>query len=119
MEDIVAVAVYLDDGKTRYFLTWGRIQDAVETHPLEALILKNCTRFSLGGNAIRARVCSSLQEASKEPLFYECFFMKTQVKIPFGVKTYPAWRSKMAKRMKEGKELDFLGRRELYSGTVD
>jgi hypothetical protein len=108
MEDIVAVAVDLENGDVRYFLTWGRIQDPVDPHPLEQLILEQSARFAIGGKAVRARLCVSLQEAAKEAGFYECFFSKCQEKIPFGVKTYPKWRSEMDRRMRSGKEICYI-----------
>ncbi len=75
MENIVAVEVELENGQRRYFLTWGRIQDAVDPALLEQLVLRQSPRFSLGGKPIRARLCLSLQEASRESCFYECFFI--------------------------------------------
>ena len=69
MEDIVAVAVDLDAGERRFFLTWGRIQDPVDRGPLERLILEQSTGFALGGKPLRAKVCSSLQVAADEPFF--------------------------------------------------
>ncbi len=113
MEDIVAVAVELNTGAIRYFLTWGRIQDPVDPEPLEQLILAQSIHFSLGGHPVHARVCGSLQEAAGEPAFYECFFSMCQVRIPFGPK-YGQWKVKMNKRMGKGKELWYLGRRESH-----
>lgn len=108
MEDIVAVEVELDNGQRRYFLTWGRIQDKIESEPLERLILEQCKGFGLGGKPVRARLCLSLQEASREPYFYECFFMICQQKIPFG-DGYDKWKKEMDKKMNNGKELYLLG----------
>jgi len=39
MDDIVAVAVELESGESRYFLTWGRIQGSPRGH--------NCPDFSI------------------------------------------------------------------------
>ena len=105
MEDIVTVAVDLENGDVRYFLTWGRIQDPVDPHPLEQLILEKSPRFAIGGTVVRARLCNSLQEAAKEAGFYECFFSMCQKKIPFGKKTYPKWRSEIDQQMRSGKEI--------------
>jgi hypothetical protein len=88
MEDIVAVAVELEDGSERFFLTWGRIQDAVKPAPIEQLMLGVSTQFSLGGKPVNARLCPSLQEARDEPYFYESFFGMCQRTIPFGETTY-------------------------------
>ncbi len=108
MEDIVAVAVELENGDVRYFLTWGRIQSNVDPAPLERIVLEQSHRFALGGKATKARLCESLQEASNEAGFYECFFSMCQEKIPFGKTTYPKWRARMDKKMKMGKELYYL-----------
>ncbi len=108
MEDIVAVAVELKDGGHIYFLTWGRIQDVVDPEPLEQIIFKHATKFDLGGEPVRATLCSTLQEAAHAPFFYEYFFMMGQQKIPFG-KKYQKWRKKMNKKMQGGYELYHLG----------
>ena len=83
MEDIVAVAVELEDGTKRYFLTWGRIQSPVDSAALEQLVIEHSTNFSLQGNPVKARLCLSLQDAAHEPYFYECFFEMCQQKIHF------------------------------------
>jgi hypothetical protein len=108
MENIVAVAVELENGDLRYFLTWGRIQDPVDPKPLEALILDQCHKFALDGRAKSARLCRSLQEAASEPGFYECFFDMCQEKIPFGEDTYPEWRVGMDRQMQSGKQIYYL-----------
>ena len=69
VEDVVAVAVTLETGERRYFMTWGRIQDTVDPEPLEALILEHASRVALGGTATSAEVCSSLAAAAAEPYF--------------------------------------------------
>ena len=71
MEDMVAVEVVLEDGSSRYFMTWGRIQDVVDPEPLEQLILKHSSRVSLRGVPKSARVCSTLSEAQSGPYFFE------------------------------------------------
>ena len=109
MEDIVAVEVRLESGESRYFLTWGRIQDAVDPGPLEALVLRQCRKFALGGTPIAACLCPSLQEASKQPYFYECFFDMCQKITPFGPK-YQQWRKRIAEAMEKGKGLWYLGK---------
>jgi|SRR5579859_972417 len=109
MEDIVAVAVELEDGSQRYFLTWGRIQNPVDPAPLEQLVLRNSAHYALNGKPIKAYLCKTLQEATQTPGFYECFFAMCQKPIPFGRKTYWKWRKKMDKKMQRGKELYYLG----------
>ena len=110
MEDIVAIALELEGGGRRFFLTWGRIQDTVDPAPLEQLILQHSVNFDLGGKPIKARMCWSLQEAAHEPYFYEALFSFSQKPIPFGVgDQYPAWKLEMHKKMQSGQELYYLG----------
>ncbi len=92
MDDIVAVAIELEDGTQRYFLTWGRIQDRVNPKRLEEIVLKHSTSFRLG----------------EERYFYECFFDMCQKKIPHG-DHYESWRRKMDKRMRQGYEISYCG----------
>lgn len=113
MEDIVAVAVELENGAQRYFLTWGRIQDPIDPRSLTDLVLSLSHRFALGGTAVKARLCGTLQEACKAPYFYECYFTMCQRRIPFGKYTYPHWRRTMNTKMHEGKEVSFLGNPDL------
>lgn len=47
VEDLVAVAVELESGETRFFLTWGRIQERVDPAPLAALVLRQASTFDL------------------------------------------------------------------------
>lgn len=108
MNDIVAVAVRLQGGSERYFLTWGRIQDAVDPRQLEAIVLQGSAGFSLGDVAVSARVCRQIGEAAEEPYFYEAFFELCQRRIPFGP-GYEEWRVSVDARMREGKDLWFLG----------
>lgn len=105
MDDIVALAVEIESGEERFFLTWGRIQDAIDPKPLENLILKQAPRFAIGGKPVNVRLCSSLREGSNEGGFYEMFFKMSQKKIPFGVDTYEPWRHEMDLLMRQGKEL--------------
>lgn len=63
VEDIVAVAVNLDNGDTRYFATGGRIFDSVDPSETERLVLKFANGNSLGGSPVSARVCYLLQDA--------------------------------------------------------
>ena len=77
MDDVVAVEVQLAEGGRRYFLTWGRIQDAADTKPLCEVLLSAARNFSLEGEPVRARVCETLREAAESaeaPYFWECFF---------------------------------------------
>lgn len=109
VEDLVAVAVELDSGDTRFFMTWGRIQDEVDPGPLQALVLHHAASFDLGGIATAARVCDSLQEAKDARYFFEGIFDFAQRPIPFGA-GYPAWRAEMAEALEQGEHLYYLGR---------
>ena len=107
MEDIVAVRVTLDTGERRYFLTWGRVFDAVEPEPLVEAVRPHVSRTA-GGEVTAVEVCTSLQEASTAPYFYEALFHLSQRTIPFGP-GYEEWRARMQERMSAGKEIHFLG----------
>jgi hypothetical protein len=108
VEDIVAVEVRLADGQHRHFLTWGRVQDAVDPKPLAEVVLRNAQRFSLGGEPISARVLPDLRPAASAPYFLECFFQMCQRPIPYGP-DYDSWRERVAAEQEEGKALWFLG----------
>ena len=105
MEDVVAVAVELDTGETRYFVTWGRVQHSVDPAPLEEIVLTRSSGFDLGGRPLRARLCLSLQEARDEPYFFEAL-------VSFASKPTDAadWLTTTNERMRNGKELYYLGR---------
>jgi hypothetical protein len=109
MEDLVAVAVTLDDGSDVYFMTWGRIQEPVDPTQLEALVLSHASTFALGGRAVSARVCPSLQEAREQPYFFEAIFeFARDARGMFD--DYDKWRSERSAAMDAGKDLYFLGR---------
>ena len=109
MDDVVAVRVTLASGVSRYFVTWGRVQDAVDPTDLQDLVLERCAGFSLGDVAVSAEVCASLQEASGEPYFFEALFSFSQLKIPYGDE-YEKWWRETDGEMRRGKHLYFLGR---------
>jgi hypothetical protein len=111
MEDIVAVAVTLDNGERRYFMTWGRIQDSVDPQPLEDLVLRHARSNALGGEPVSSQVCTTLQEASQEPYLFEALVSFASRPIPFGPK-YEDWRREKAAEMEEGQDLYYLGRGE-------
>ncbi len=108
MDDIVAVGVELDNGARRYFLTWGRLFDAVDGTTLEHVVLQHAHRFTLGGVPVRAWICDSLQEAAGERHFFESLFDMTQKPIPFG-DDYESWRQATASSLAEGHGLWYLG----------
>ncbi|HOY08653.1 MAG TPA: hypothetical protein PLB05_01090 [Candidatus Omnitrophota bacterium] len=109
MDDIIAVAVILKNKKRQYFLTWGRIQDNIDSSEVEKLVLEYSKICELGSEPMKAQICRTLQEAKKAPYFYEYFFVMAQKTIPYG-KTYEKWREKMNKKMKNGKEIYYLGK---------
>ena len=111
MDDVVAVEIELEDGGRRYFVTWGRIQDALDQAPLRALVLSVASRFALGGTPLRARVCETLRQAADSdaaPYFYECLLIFARETIPFG-EGYETWRRHRAAAMREGREIAYCG----------
>jgi hypothetical protein len=116
MDHLVAIAVELEGGATRFYMTWGRIQRAVDPEPLEQLVLRYCMRNDLGGNPLKARMCRTLQEASHAPYFYEALFSFSQTHIPFGER-YQTWRSELNERMQRGEELYYLGNPDRFANV--
>jgi len=112
MYDVIAVEVRLADGGFRYFVTWGRIQDAVDPDPVCRLALKAARGFSLGGGEpVSARVCGTLREAADSPdapYFYECFRSFCEKPIPFG-RRYEKWRAARAREMENGMAWAYCG----------
>lgn len=111
MDDLIAVEVQLADGGRRYFLTWGRIQDAVDPEPVCEVVLSAARDFSLGSEPVRARVCETLREAAESaeaPYFWECFLKFCQRPIPFG-ENYQDWRAARDEAMSRGKEIAYCG----------
>lgn len=108
MDHLVAIAVELEGGAKRFYMTWGRIQHTVDPEPLEQLVLRYCVRNDLGGKPLKARMCRTLQEASHAPYFYEALCAFSQTHIPIG-EHYKSWRSELNERMQRGEELYYLG----------
>jgi hypothetical protein len=109
VEDIVAVRATLETGEARYFLTWGRVMDAVDPGPIEKAVRNYCNHVDLGGKPISVELCDSLQMAAGERYFYEHFFKMTQKKIPVGPE-YSAWAAEVANKIRSGREIYYLGR---------
>jgi hypothetical protein len=65
-------------------------------------------KFAIGGTAASARLCDSLQEARDAPYFFEAVIAFAHRPIPFGP-GYEAWRRRLLRRMRDGKEICFLG----------
>lgn len=107
MEEVVAVAVETTNGPC-YFMTWGRIQHAVDAEPVEAIVLAAAVGFATPGTPVSARLCDSLQEVAQTPLFHELFFGFCNRPIPDG-RRYEQWRKRMDARMRSGREISYLG----------
>jgi hypothetical protein len=107
MEEIVALRATLSSGEDRYFLTWGRLFDAVEPQGLIDAVRPHVTRMARG-EVSTLEVCDSLQDASGEPYFYEGLFAFCQTPIPYG-SHHEEWVSDMRERVTAGKEIYFLG----------
>ena len=109
MEDVVAVRVRLSDGNDIYFVTWGRIQDDVDSTKLEQLVLLKSQGFAMAGRAVSAEMCETLQAAREQPYFFEAIISFSQEAIPTG-DAYVKWREDKAAEMQKGKGIYFLGR---------
>ncbi len=108
MDDIVAVKVRDSKVGVRYFITWGRIFDRVDPKSLESVIAKHVSNYGIA-NLKAVTVCDSLQEASRARYFHEALFHISQQRIPYGTRTYAAWRAKTRKLMMSGKQLFYCG----------
>src|SRR4029077_6228685 len=107
VDDVIAVEVRLADGAVRYFLTWGRIQHAVDPGPVCDLVLQASASFSIGAKPVTARMCTTLREAAQSPdapYFYECFLAFCRPPIPPD-EDYEAWRAATDLAMRAGKEI--------------
>lgn len=107
VDDVIAVRVTLADGGERYFLTWGRIQDVVDSAPVSALVFRHASQFSLGGRPVEARVCATLREAAGAPYFYECLLSFARHPEPAN---YDRWRMHIAEQMELGRQISYCGR---------
>jgi len=108
VEDVVAVEVRLENQERRYFMTWGRIQHAVDPRPLAELILRHASMFGLGGQPTAAEVCPTLQAARDAPYFFEALISFGRQTIPDGP-DYASWRAGRAEAMARGEEIFYLG----------
>ena len=77
MDEVVAIKVIDARGRHHFFLTWGRVFDAIDPKPL-----LNAVRARLGQFGIeRIRtiaVCNTLHMAAKQPYFYEALLEFSQ-----------------------------------------
>ena len=107
MEDIISIKVVINGSQKKFFLTWGRIFSPLDEEYIIEIMKKYLPNFGIRYYK-EISICESLQECSSERYFFENLFIMSQEKIPFGVK-YKQWKISMAKKMKQGKEIYFLG----------
>lgn len=105
----IAIKAVDKSGRTHFFLTWGRVFDAVEDDSLLAAVRPNLSTWGVDPDS-SLEVCYTLQEAAAEPYFYEGLFGMAQERIPFGPK-YKAWQSRKRKQITKGKEIWYLGKK--------
>jgi hypothetical protein len=73
-------------------------------------VLKSSAHWALGGAAVDARVCDSLQAAAGERYFYENLTsMQHQMPRPAS-RTFLAWADAMTAGVLRGEQLHYLGR---------
>jgi hypothetical protein len=107
---VVAVRVTSRSHGDIYLLTWGRIQDPVDSGPLERIVAAYASRSTdLRGSVERIEVCRSLQEASNAPYFFECLFEMAQTRKPRRGWRLLLWRRRISRRMAHGNEIWLLG----------
>jgi len=109
VDDIVAIKVTDSRRRKHYFLTWGRVFHRIDPEPLITAIKPHLRTYGIE-KVRRVDVCNSLQEASRERYFFEALFHMSAQGVPFG-KTYTKWKSIQKKRIQQGKEIHYLGRR--------
>jgi len=109
MHDLVALCARLDTGANFYFMTWGRVLNAVDSSSLERLV-EDYGREMVppGTEIVSIQVCSSLTEAAEAPLFYESFFEFCNDGVPYGSE-YEAWRSTVEAELRAGRLISALG----------
>lgn len=107
MNDIIALKAKSKANKLYYFLTWGRIFDSIDESEIIKALQSNLSKFGIK-NASSIKVCASLKDALNAKYFYENYFLMCQKGIPFGSR-YSNWKKEMARKIKNGKEIYFLG----------
>jgi hypothetical protein len=112
VEDVVAVAVRLADGSSRYLLTWVCVQDYVDPDPVCETMLRYASSCSLGSAPESARLCARYAKPPT-PLtrrtLYECFPALASRPVPRGADC-AAWRLEKAGEMAAGREIWYCGR---------
>lgn len=114
MEDVVAVEVVTDTGERCYFVTWGRIQSAVDGSELEAIVLERAVKgWDTPGRPVSARLCLLLSEARDAPFFYEALVDFAARPRYESVDESDADRcARLDTAMRSGRELYYLGNPE-------
>jgi hypothetical protein len=114
MEELVAIKVVDAKRSAHFFITWGRVFDAVGPEPLVSAVRRQLRQFGI--HAVRSiRICDTLQEAADQPYFYEALIAFSQQRVPYG-HAYPKWRTTRRKQIEAGKEIYYLGKRDTKSG---
>jgi hypothetical protein len=107
VEDIVAIKAIDSRGKRHFFVTWGRVFDPVDPQPLLSAVRPALSRFGLS-TIRRLEVCSTLQEASEQPYFFEALLAFSQKRVP-SAKARRAWSAARRKQIAAGKDIYYLG----------
>jgi hypothetical protein len=108
VEDIIAIKLSDKKRGVMAFLTLGRIFDPVDAEALRELVLTIAPKMGL--TVISGiEICDSLQEISHRQYFFEGVIRMAGERIPFGKKSYSAWRKKIKAKMLEGKEFYNVG----------
>ncbi len=105
MEEIVAIKATDSRGKHHFFITWGRAFDRVDPKPLLSAVRPALSRFV---TIRRLEVCSTLQEASDQPYFFEALLAFAQKRIPSG-EARRGWSAARRKQIAAGKDIYYLG----------
>ena len=107
MEDIVAIKATDSRGKHHFFLTWDRVFDPVDAQALLSAVRPVLSRFGLS-TIRRLEVCSTLQEASEQPYFFEALLAFSRKRVP-SAKARRAWNAARRKQIATGKDIYYLG----------
>lgn len=81
MEDIVAIRVVDSRGRRHFFVTWGRVFDSVDPEPLLDAVRSSLPKFGALSKIRSIQVCETLQDASKQPYFYEALVSFSRERI--------------------------------------
>src|SRR5450759_2996359 len=100
VEEIVAIKATDSREKHHFFITWGRAFDRVDPKPLLSAVRPALSRLGLS-TIRRLEVCSTLQEASDQPYFFEALLAFAQKRVL----SAKARRNRIA----AGKDVYYLG----------